>query len=79
MSIINIMQKSYKNDYFITKKYWLITFFDTIKKASKSMVTKKINGFVELYVLLPKTHFDGHCNTPIGHAIHYLLEKTYKF
>ncbi len=77
-SITIAMQKPYKDDYSITKAYRPIALLDTIGKALESILAKKIRALTELHGLLPKTHFGGRRETSTEHAIHYLVEKTYK-
>ncbi len=78
MSITIAMQKSHKNNYLITKVYRPITLLDTIGKPLESVLVKKISVLSKLHGLLLNTHFSGRRRTSTKHAIHYLLEKTYK-
>lgn len=77
-SITITMQNPHKDDYSITKAYRPIALLDTIGKALESILAKRISAFTELYGLLPKTHFGGRRGTSTEHAVHYLVEKTYK-
>lgn len=77
-SITIAMQKPHKDDYSITKAYRPIALLDTIGKALESVLAKRISALTELHGLLPKTHFGGRRGTSTEHAIHYLLDKTYK-
>ena len=72
------MQKPYKDDYSITKAYWPIALLDTIGKALKSILAKKISANTKLYDLLLKTHFGGRRGTSTEHAVHYLVQKSYQ-
>lgn len=77
-SITIAIQKPYKDDYSITKAYRPIALLDTIGKALESVLAKRISALTELHGLFLKTHFGGRCGTSTEHAIHYLLEITYK-
>ncbi len=77
-SITITMQKPHKDDYSITKAYRPIALLDTIGKALESVLAKRISALTEPQSLLSKTHFGGRRGTSTEHAIHRLVEKTYK-
>ncbi len=77
-SITIAMQKPHKENYSVIKAYRPIALLDTIGKALKSVLAKRISALTELHGFLPKTNFGGRRGTSTEYAIHYLLEKTYK-
>lgn len=72
------MQKSHKDDYFITKAYWLIKFLDIIEKALKLILVKKIGVFTKFYSVLSKTHFNDCHGISSRHIVYYLVKKIFK-
>lgn len=73
-SITIAMQKSYKDDYSVTKAYRSIALLDTIGKALESILAKRISAITEIFELLPKTHFGGRRGTSTEHAVYFLVE-----
>lgn len=72
------MQKPHKDNYSITKAYRPIALLDTIEKALKSILAKRISALIKFHALLLIIYFDNRCGTSTEYAIYYLLEETYK-
>ena len=65
-------------DHFIPKGYRLIALLNTIGKAMKFILAKRIAYLAETYHLLSVTHMGGRRLRSYEHGIHYLLERIYQ-
>lgn len=73
-SIIVILRKSNKDDYFLPKSYRPIALLNTIEKVLESIIATRLSYIAEEYKLLPRGHFGGRRGTSPEHALHYIME-----
>ena len=70
-----ILRKLGKPDYIDPKAYRLITLLNTLGKALKTIVTKRVRFLAEMYTLLPYTQIDTRKQRSVDTALYLLLEK----
>ena len=71
------IRKPGKGDYTLVKSYRPVALLNTIGKALKSILAKRLGYLADIFGLLPKTHFEGRAAMSAEQAIHLLLEKIY--
>ena len=76
-SITITLKKPVKGDYSQLKVYRFITLLNTLGKALKSIIVKRISYLTEIFGLLLKTHIGGRRITFTEHAVHLILKKIY--
>ena len=70
-----MLRKPGKPDYTDLKAYRLITLLNTLGKALKTVVTKRVRFLAETYALLPHTQMGTRKQRSVDIALHLLLEK----
>ena len=70
-------KKLIKENYSQLKVYKLITLLNTLNKALKLIIVKRINYLTEIFDLFFKTHINGRRITFTEHAVHLILKKIY--
>ena len=70
-----VLRKPGKPSYDVPKAYRPIALLSCMAKVLTSIVAEIISDLVEIYHLLPKTHFGGRPGRTTTDAIHYLIHK----
>jgi hypothetical protein len=70
-----MLRKPDKPDYTDLKAYRLITLLNTLGKALKTVVTKRVRFLAETYTLLPHTQIGARKQRSVDTALHLLLKK----
>ncbi len=76
-SITVVFRKPGKPDYITAKAYRPIALLNTLGKALKFILTKRIIYLAETYGLLPHNYFGARRARSTEHALHYILERIY--
>ena len=72
-SITVALQKPNKGDYRVAKAYRPVALLNTLGKALKSVIARRMSWMVETYQLLPKTLLGGRKGVSTEHAVHTLM------
>ena len=70
-----MLQKPGKPDYTDPKAYRLIILLNTLGKALKTVVTKRVRFLAETHTLLPHTQMGARKQRSVDIALYLLLEK----
>jgi endonuclease/exonuclease/phosphatase family metal-dependent hydrolase len=70
-----VLRKPNKPSYEAPKAYRPIALLSCLAKILTSIIAETISNLVEIYQLLPKTHFGGRPGRTTTDAVHYLVHK----
>jgi hypothetical protein len=73
-----VLRKPDKDDYTVPKAYRPIALLSTIGKIMDAVLARRLSYLVEAHHVLPDTHIGGRKLRSTEHALHLIIEKTYK-